>query len=69
MCLTSICRLCYVATETVEHLFLECQYVVILWIMVDGIFGMQVPRGNGSIVEMFEACCNIACSSKLGLYG
>lgn len=62
---TSICHLCYNAIETTNHLFLDCPYVCVLCIVIGYVFGMLVPRGNGSIIDMFEAYCVTPCSSQI----
>lgn len=44
---------------------MSCSYVCELWRAIGGLFSFPVPRGNGSLLSMFEACCAVSCSSQV----
>lgn len=57
--------LCYSVEECSAHLFLFCPYAGELWRAVGSLFGFPVPHGNGTLLSMFEARCEVSCSSQV----
>lgn len=60
--MVAVCRLCMSAVEAYEHLFLNCNYACSLWSTIGGVFDCVVPKGYGSISDMFHFCFDLPCS-------
>lgn len=49
----TVCPLCFLDDESLDHIFLLCPILIHIWVKVRGWIGMVVPPFSGSLAACF----------------